>query len=435
MASKDLKPKQRIGRPPWSVRKKAAAWMIGLGAFSGAAWAAWHYTGATPVDVAVARVRKGDFVISISARGEIRSTRSATIVTPQVPDPYIVKLAEQGRPVKRGEVVIEFDAVQQEQNYLDKATGVRGVDSEIVQLKASQKMDDESDRINLLQAQYNVQRATLEASKAEILSEIEGAKDRIDVDVSKGDLTRVQKTLDARQVAHAADDERLAQKKDKTVRDMDTARQYMTLMKVRAPSDGIFNILPNFRAGGSFGQSPPPFKEGDRAWTGAAIAEIPDLSEMRIELMLEEVDRGKLKLGQPMQIRVDAVPEKEFHANLDWISPIASLVFRTYPPEKLFPARATLKNLDPRLRPGMSATARIVVERQPNVLLIPTRASFLLNGKPTVYIQEGQSFVTRSIQVGRRSDEDIVVTGGLKEGELVTLESPADAAKRARKKL
>jgi multidrug efflux pump subunit AcrA (membrane-fusion protein) len=435
MPSKDLKAKQRIGRPPWSTRKKAIAWVLGLGAFSGAAWALWHYTGTTPVDVAVARVRKGDFVISINARGEIRSTRSATIVAPQVPDPYIVKLAESGRPVKRGEVVIEFDAVQQEQNYLDKATGVRGVDSEIVQLKASQKMDDESDRINLLQAQYNVERATLEASKAEILSEIEGAKDRIDVDVSKGDLSRVRKTLDARQVAHAADDERLAQKKDKTVRDMETAQQYMTLMKVRAPSDGIFNILPNFRAGGSFGQSPPPFKEGDRAWTGAAIAEIPDLSEMRIELMLEEVDRGKLKLGQPMLIRVDAIPEKEFHANLDWISPIASLVFRTYPPEKLFPARATLKNLDPRLRPGMSASARIVVERQPNVLLIPTRASFLLNGKPTVYIQNGQSFVTRNIQVGRRSDEDIVVTGGLKEGELVTLESPADAAKRARKKL
>ena len=110
-------------------------------------------------------------------------------------------------------------------------------------------------------------------------------------------------------------------------------------------------------------------------------------------------------------------------------------MFRSYPPEKLFPARATLKNLDPRLRPGMSASAQIIVEREPNVLLIPVKASFLLNGKPAVYIQKGQNFVTRNIQVGRRNDDDIVVTGGLKEGELVTLESPADAAKRARKKL
>jgi HlyD family secretion protein len=209
----------------------------------------------------------------------------------------------------------------------------------------------------------------------------------------------------------------------------------MNLMVVRAPSDGIFNILPNFRAGGSFGQSPPAFKEGDRSWAGAAVAEIPDLSEMRIELMLEEVDRGRVKVGQPLLIRVDAVPEKEFRAELDWISPIASLVFRTYPPEKLFPARATLKSLDPRLRPGMSASAQIIVEKQPNVLLIPTKASFLIDEKPSVYIQHGQNFLIREVQVGRRSDDDIIVTHGLQEGDLVTLESPADAAKRARKKL
>ena len=43
--------------------------------------------------------------------------------------------------------------------------------------------------------------------------------------------------------------------------------------------------------------------------------------------------------------------------------------------------------------------------------------------------------MVRPIEVGRRNDEDIIVTGGLKEGEIVTLESPADAAKRAKKKL
>ena len=39
----------------------------------------------------------------------------------------------------------------------------------------------------------------------------------------------------------------------------------------------------------------------------------------------------------------------------------------------------------------------------------------------------------RPIQVGKQNDEDIIVTGGLKEGEIVTLENPAEAAKRAKK--
>ncbi|RPH47453.1 MAG: HlyD family efflux transporter periplasmic adaptor subunit, partial [Lysobacterales bacterium] len=178
------------------------------------------------------------------------------------------------------------------------------------------------------------------------------------------------------------------------------------------------------------------FKEGDRAWTGAAIAEIPDLSEMHIDLKLEEVDRGKLKLGQSVRIRVDAIPEKEFIAELNWISPIASLIYRGGgTSEKSFPARATLKNLDPRLRPGMSATAEVIIEREPNALLIPVRASFTQNDKPAVYIQHGQQFLIRQIQVGKRNEEDMIVLSGVREGELVTLENPAEAAKRAKKKL
>jgi len=50
-------------------------------------------------------------------------------------------------------------------------------------------------------------------------------------------------------------------------------------------------------------------------------------------------------------------------------------------------------------------------------------------------VQKGQQFLSRTIEVGKRSDEDLVVLKGLKEGELVTLEKPEDAAKRARKKL
>src|SRR5438105_4787645 len=410
--SKDLKPKHKLGRARVSTRKRILIWSAVSLACAGGVYAAYHYTGTTEVDVAVAKVRRGDFIVSVKTRGEIRSVRSVLLTAPQVPDPRIVKLAESGKPIKKGEMVIAFDGVQQEQKLIEKSTSVRTADSEVVQTKAQHKIENEMDGMNLMQSEYNVERAKLEASKAEILSEIEGAKDRIDVGVSEGELNQVKTTIQSRKISQSADVDRLAQKKDKSIRDTGLAKSYLSKMVVRAPNDGIVNILPNFRSGGSFGQSPPPFKEGDRAWTGAAIAEIPDLSEMRVELKLEEVDRGKLKLGQAVRVRVDAVPEKEFKADMDWISPIAQLVFRVFPPEKLFPARATLKNLDPRLRPGMSATAEIIVERQPDVLLIHSRASFLKNGKPAVYVQKGEELRTRADEIGRGNGEDRVVHKG-----------------------
>jgi HlyD family secretion protein len=155
---------------------------------------------------------------------------------------------------------------------------------------------------------------------------------------------------------------------------------------------------------------------------------------MRVELKLEEVDRGRLQLGQVAKVRVDAIPDREFSAALDWISPIASVNFRGYGMgEKQFPARATLKNVDNRLRPGMSATAEVVIESQPNRVLIPARASFSHNDKPAVYIQKGDNFEIRQIEVGKRNENDIVVLKGLQPGETIALENPIEAAKKAKK--
>jgi HlyD family secretion protein len=266
------------------------------------------------------------------------------------------------------------------------------------------------------------------------LSAIEGAKNQVDVDVSEGDLNQARIAIRSHKISEGADLERLQEKKNKTIRDADRARSYLDQMVLRAPHDGIVSLLPNFRSSGSFGSTPPPFKEGDRVWTGAAIAEIPDLSRMRLELKLEEVERGKVRLGQAAKIRVDAIPEREFTAKLDWISPIAAVAFKGMGlTEKTFPAYATLRNSDARLRPGMTGSAEIVIENLGSQLLIPIRASVTQDGKPAVYLQRGTEFVLRPIEVGKRNETDIVVLKGLELGDVVALENPADAARRARK--
>ena len=101
--------------------------------------------------------------------------------------------------------------------------------------------------------------------------------------------------------------------------------------------------------------------------------------------------------------------------------------------EKTFPARATLKNLDPRLRPGMSASVEIIIESAPDRILIPLKASFLQGGKPAVYVQKGTNFEVRMIEVGRRNETELVVRKGLNAGETVALENPIEAAKKAKK--
>ena len=220
MASKDLRPNTRLGQIASAAGQDhhldvALCWSCG-----GGLYAAYRYTGTTEVEVAVARVRRGDFIISVRTRGDIKSARSTILKAPQVPGLRIVHLAENGSPVKKGEVVVEFDAVQQEQNVIARTTSVRAADGNIEQMKATQKMDDEADSMTKMQSEYDVERAKLDASKAEVLSAIDGEKNRIQVGVTEGQLQQVKSSINAHQVGHEADLSRLGQAKDKAVRDL-----------------------------------------------------------------------------------------------------------------------------------------------------------------------------------------------------------------------
>ena len=144
MASKDLKPKTRLGNPiPGGSRSSPGS----SGSRCAAAACSRHTAipGSTEVEVAVARVRRADFVISVRTRGDIRSARSTILKAPSVPGLRIVHLADNGRPIKKGEMVVEFDAAQQESNVISRTTAVRAADGDIEQVHANQVMVEDSD--------------------------------------------------------------------------------------------------------------------------------------------------------------------------------------------------------------------------------------------------------------------------------------------------
>ena len=137
-------------------------------------------------------MRRADFVVSVRTRGDIKSSRSTILKAPQVPGLRITRLAANGRPVAKGDVVVEFDGVGQEQMVIARSTNVQAVDGDIVQLKATQKMNDEQDAMSKMSSEYALERAKLDASKAEVLSAIEGEKNRIQVGVTEGALQQVK---------------------------------------------------------------------------------------------------------------------------------------------------------------------------------------------------------------------------------------------------
>src|SRR5260370_15032076 len=103
------------------------------------------------------------------------------------------------------------------------------------------------------------------------------------------------------------------------------------------------------------GGRPAEFREGDRDWRGAAIADLPDLSTIRVGVRVDETDRSRLKSGEIAMVRVDAVPDREFLGRVAKISPLATTDFSGgWPFPRNFNLEIELEQSDPRLRAGMT---------------------------------------------------------------------------------
>src|SRR5690349_765830 len=167
------------------------------------------------------------------------------------------------------------------------------------------------------------------------------------------------------------------------------------------------------------------FHEGDRVWAGAGILELPDLSSIHLEARLDESDRGRLKVGQQAVVKIEAVPGKDFTARVDLISVLARVDFSSgWPPVRNFDLGLVLANPDPRIRPGMTATARISAERVADTTLVPSEAIFQKDGRPIVYRLNGSKFDEQTIEIVRRGREQAAVKAGVNPGDKLAVRRP-----------
>jgi len=168
------------------------------------------------------------------------------------------------------------------------------------------------------------------------------------------------------------------------------------------------------------------FKPGDRTWAGAPIAELPDVSTLKVSARVEETERGRLALQQGVSIHMDAIADRQFSGKIENISTIATSDFSGgWPFPRNFDLRITLDQTDTRLKPGMTAKLTVVVDRIPNAITLPAQASFQKSGQTVAYVWDGSKFQERTIEIGRRSGDGVLVVKGLKAEERVALKDPS----------
>ena len=376
-------------------------------------------------DVPTFDVARAEFVDVVELRGEVRPITSKVLTAPALAgDLQIIKLAKANSPVKPGDVVVEFDATTLQRTRQERLSELRQAEAEIDQARADARIVEEQGRTSLMKARFGVDRAALDVIEGDLIARLDYERAKLALDDARQQLRETEARNRSDQAANAANLAAREWRRQKVQADLERTERALAGLQLRAPSAGVVSLLTNYRTGGMFGGG-QEFREGDRAWSGAGIVELPDLASVNVAARLEETDRGRVAVGQAATLRVDAVPDREYHAKVSDISLLARADFTSgWPPPRDFDVKLIVDDADVRLKPGMTAAVRIAVDRMTNVLVVPAEAVTLSDGRPTVYRLSGSRFEPVTVEVARRGREQAVISSGIAAGDRLATKKP-----------
>ncbi|MEJ5166223.1 MAG: efflux RND transporter periplasmic adaptor subunit [Thermoanaerobaculia bacterium] len=156
------------------------------------------------------------------------------------------------------------------------------------------------------------------------------------------------------------------------------------------------------------------------SFSAPTFVTILNLDELEVDAYVDEVDIGKIKVGQKASFTVDAYPEKVFKAEVEAIYPDAEIRDNVVYYAVILRIE---KNFEEILRPQMTASVTIHLEELQDVLAIPSKAIKKENGNSFVMLKEGEKIIKRQITTGRESGDMVEVRSGLSQGDLVLVQA------------
>jgi HlyD family secretion protein len=178
---------------------------------------------------------------------------------------------------------------------------------------------------------------------------------------------------------------------------VDRARLALEHVSVRAPYDGVIEKV--------------TVAEGDRISSGADVAVIVDLTNLRVEAQVLEHDIPLVRVGGDAQVTVAAMPDKLFHGTIAAVLPLVDSVTRA--------GRAAIRlKGDGTLRPGMYADIRLEANRLPNRIIVPAKAVIERDSRPLVFVVRDGRAEWVYINPGRTNTRETEVLPDSATGEI-----------------
>jgi RND family efflux transporter MFP subunit len=351
-------------------------------------------------------VQRGDVRIAIVESGELRAEQQATVSATN--DKQIIWLVPEGTRVKEGDPLIRFES----QKY-EIAKGA--AESALAVARA-----DLSRALGQLEAQKAAQeKARLEYASLPELAE-KGYVNRNELDAARLAHQEVQaatRSFEASVDAARANVER-------AVREVEQQDRKLTEGLVRAPRDGVVVYATTGDAA-----NPRKLTVGVTPFEGMELMYLPDPTSMRVDAEISEFDLAKVRVGSPVELRLDAYPDAVFRGEVSSVASLARQKISKVSGQpigvKIFDVSIKVLDQDERLKPGLTTTVEILVNDNAQVLFVPIAAVFIDElDQPVVYRKQGGRAEKQPVVLGGSTDRVAIIQSGVEEGDELLLAAP-----------
>ncbi len=313
--------------------------------------------------------------ISSSSAGEVLPARAAT-VRAEVAGRAMDVRRERGARVKKGDVVVALDAA-------DLAARLKQAEATVA-----------TQRAQLVKSEAQAEAAARASERARRLAE-RGAETAQTADDAAAQAREAQAALQAMRAQ--LEESRAA---------VEVARVARARAALTAPFDGLIaDVFVN---------------AGDAVQVGERVFELVDDSQLHVEATIDESDIGRVQVGQPATVKLDALPGRPIAGRVSKLDPT---VRKDEKGARTLRLEVTVESLaeavEAGIRPGMSANVDVRVAEKQDVLHVPTSVVIGRGTKRSLYVVDNGVVRERSIQIGMSSWERTEVVSGVSEGDVV----------------
>lgn len=363
------------------------------------------------------QVERGTFVIDLDVDGELKAMESYVVKAPRIRGSVrIVRMVPEGEIVKKGDFLIQFDASDYQQRLLEAQNNLERAEANLAQTVANIRSQTADLKSNIELEKYSLEQSKLQSKNA--IYESENKQKEIEFSLKKAEISYQQliERKESSEKINAASLKQAQLEVEQARINVQQAQDDIDKLTIFSEADGLV-VYKQVWEGGSWGK----LKVGYSPWRGMALMEIPTQSKMKVSVQIDEIDISKVAVDQNVDITLDAVSDTIFTGQVKTIAALANKDNRSK--KNVFDIEIFMNEFDERLKPGMTAQCRIIIDEIDDVLSVPIDAVITQENKTLVYNKDGDPV---EITTGEANSDFIIVREGLQEGDEIRLQKKSD---------